>query len=301
MGSPRASDTQGPPLAGRTSLRVGGVAESFHEPSEAAAIGPLLVDLHARGVPVRVLGGGYNLLVGDGIVPGAVLSTRRLKRVDVRDDVVVAEAGASFPRLVEAAAGWGIPALSGCPGIPGTVGGVVRMNAGGRHGSVGDALVRVRGYRLDGAPFDREVVAGDLGYRTTVFAGTVVTEAWFRRDPGLDVAAERALLAEAWAWKRATQPLRSASAGCIFRNPDGPGGARSAGRLVDEAGLKGLRVGDAMVSDVHANFIVNLGAATAADVHALIAEIQHRVLAFHGVHLELEVEVWSTAPDAAAS
>ena len=90
---------------------------------------------------------------------------------------------------------------------------------------------------------------------------------------------------------------RSASAGCIFRNPDGPGGTRSAGRLVDEAGLKGLRVGDAMVSDVHANFIVNLGGATAADVHALIAEVQRRVFAFHGVRLELEVEVWPTQAD----
>ncbi|MCB9826534.1 MAG: UDP-N-acetylmuramate dehydrogenase [Planctomycetes bacterium] len=297
MGSPRASDTANPPLAGRTSLRVGGVAESFHEPSVAAEIGPLLADLHARGVPVHVLGGGYNLLVGDGVLPGAVLSTRRLKGVDVRDDVVVAEAGASFPRLVESAAEWGIPALSGCPGIPGTVGGVVRMNAGGRHGNVGDALVRVRGFRMDGTPFDREIAPGDLGYRTTVFADTVVTEAWFRRVPDLDVEAERALLAEAWAWKRASQPLRSASAGCIFRNPDGPGGTRSAGRLVDEAGLKGLRVGDAMVSDVHANFIVNLGGATAADVHALIAEVQRRVLAFHGVRLELEVEVWPTQAD----
>ncbi len=296
MVSRHASDAVRPALAARTSLRVGGEPEFFFEPPGREAVGPLLADLHARGVPVRVLGGGCNLLVGDETIPGAVISTRRLRRIDVREDVVVAEAGASFPRLVEAAAELAIPMLSGCPGIPGTVGGVVRMNAGGRHGSVGDALVRVEGFRMDGTAFSREIVPGDLGYRTTVFADTLVVAAWFRRDPRLDVAAERARRDEAWAHKRATQPLRAASAGCIFRNPAGPPGTRSAGRLVEEAGLKGLRIGDAMVSDVHANFIVNLGAATAADFHALIDEVRRRVESHHGIRLELEVEVWGTSP-----
>lgn len=290
---PPASDPS-PALARRTSLRVGGRAESFHEPRTVEEAGEVLRRLAREGVPVRVLGGGFNLLVGDGTVPGAVVSTRRLRRFEVREDVVVVGAGYPFPRLVDAAIRLGIPGLAGCPGIPGSVGGVVRMNAGGRHGSVGDALARVMGFALDGTPFEQPVAPGDLGYRTTVFAGRLVTEAWFRRDPGLDEATQRALWEEAWAWKRASQPLQAASAGCMFRNPDGPTGPRSAGRLIDEAGLKGLRIGDAMVSPQHANFIVNVGAASAADVHALIAAVRQRVAEVHGVRLELEVEVWDT-------
>jgi UDP-N-acetylmuramate dehydrogenase len=129
-----------------------------------------------------------------------------------------------------------------------------------------------------------------MGYRTSCFLGAaVVVAATFRRDPALDRDAERRRYLEAAAWKRATQPLSAASAGCVFKNP--PGG-RSAGALIDAAGLKGERVGGAMVSPVHANYIVNDGGATFADVETLVGRIRERVAAVAGVLLELEVQVW---------
>jgi UDP-N-acetylmuramate dehydrogenase len=277
-------------LARRTSFRIGGRPEWFFEPTTEEEAGEVLAACRARGVPVRVLGGGCNLLVADGVLEGAVVSTARLRFERVLDDRVEAGAGASFPSLVARAADLGIPALSGCPGIPGSVGGVVAMNAGGRFGSVGDALLEVRGFDLDGTPFTRGVEAGDLGYRTTAFQGRLVTAAAFRRDAGLDRVGARRLLADAMAWKRTTQPLSAASAGCMFKNPV-PAGS-SAGALIDGAGLKGEREGGAVVSPRHANFIVNEGGATFDDVLRLVERVQARVKAAHGVDLSLEVKVW---------
>jgi UDP-N-acetylmuramate dehydrogenase len=279
-------------LGALTSMGVGGVPEHLFAPGAAAEVGEDLALIQRAGLDLHVLGGGCNLLARDGTIRGAVLSTHRLTRLHVEERRVVAEAGVNFARLVNRAAPLGIPALSGCVGIPGSVGGVVFMNAGGRFGSAGDALLEVAGFERDGTPFRRRIAPGDLGYRWSVFRGKVVTEAVFARDPALDPAAARRRFAEALDWKRRTQPLTERSAGCIFKNPGGPGGTSSAGRLIDEAGLKGLRVGGASVSPVHANFIVNDGTATADDVHALIRLVQDRVFERHRVRLELEVEVW---------
>ncbi len=163
------------------------------------------------------------------------------------------------------------------------------MNAGGRFGSAGQAVLEVEGYGEDGAHFRRAVRPEDLGYRWTSFRGALVTGVAFRRDPSLDVAEARRLFAEAAAWKRATQPLTAASAGCFFKNPSA---APSAGARIDRAGLKGTRVGGAVVSPVHANFLVNDGSATCADMLALVERVQARVREVEGVELELEVAVW---------
>lgn len=285
--SPRC---RGEGLARRTSFGIGGTPEWLFEPATEAEAGAVLASCRARGIPVRVLGGGCNLLVSDARIEGAVVATTRLRFERVHADRVEVGAGGSFPSLVSRAADLGIPALSGCPGIPGSVGGVVAMNAGGRFGCVGDALVEVSGFDLSGRPFRRAVEPGDLGYRTTAFQGLLVTSAAFRRDPSLDPAAARRLLAEASAWKRATQPLSAASAGCVFKNP--PAAARGAGALIDGAGLKGERRGGAVVSPVHANFIVNEGGATFEDVLGLIERVRARVHEAHGVDLDLEVKVW---------
>lgn len=277
-------------LAGRTSFRIGGVPELLFEPATVAEVAEVVVACKAARVPLRVLGGGCNLLVADGPLPGAVLATTRLRHERVLDDRVEVGAGGSFPGLVSRAAELSIPTLSGCPGIPGQVGGVVAMNAGGRFGYVADALLEVFAVDLDGRPFARVVEPGDLGYRTSVFLGAaVVVAASFRRDRSLDRDAERRRFLEASAWKRSTQPMSAASAGCVFKNP--PGG-RSAGAIIDAAGLKGERVGGAMVSPVHANYIVNDADATFADVEALIGRVRERVASLTGVHLELEVQVW---------
>lgn len=285
-------------LGERTSFRIGGTPEWWFEPATEEEAGEVLRRCRLRGVPVRVLGGGYNLLVADGAIPGAVLSTRRLRFERLQPDRLEVGAGTPFSGLVARAADLGIPAISGCPGIPGQVGGVVAMNAGGRYGSVGDALVEVAGFDLEGRPFRRRIVPGDLGYRTSAFQGLLVTSATFLRDPGLDAAEARRVFEEASLWKRATQPLGAASAGCVFKNPSAavPDGAapavRSAGALLDRLGLKGERVGGAVVSALHANFIVNEGGARFSDVWALIQRLQARVREAAGVDLELEVKVW---------
>ena len=157
-----------PPRAPRTSRGIGGVADWFFEPDDAVLAGEIFTACRARGVPVRVLGGGYNLLVADGPLEGAVLSTARLRHERVHDDRVEVGAGSSFATLVRRAAELRIPVLSGCPGIPGSVGGIVSMNAGGRFGAAGDALLEVEGYEADGTHFRRVVAPADLGYRPEV-------------------------------------------------------------------------------------------------------------------------------------
>ncbi len=277
-------------LARRTSMGVGGAPEFLFEPASEAEAARLLALCHVAGVPVRFLGGGTNVIVGDGGVEGAVLVTRRLRGVRVLDDRVDVAAGQSYGALVRHAARWSIPVLSGCPGIPGTVGGAVVMNAGGHHGTTGEALLEVRGIDETGRVVRREVEDGDVGYRWSDFGELLVTGATFRRDRSADRAAAESLYRRALAAKRSTQPLGERSAGCTFRNP---GGGEPAGRLIESAGLKGRRVGGAVVSTRHANFILNDRDATAADVEALIGVVRREVRAVHGVRLELEPAFWA--------
>jgi len=276
-------------LAARTCLGVGGRPRFLFEPTTEKECAEFVRGCRVAKVPSYVLGGGFNLLVGDGPIEGAVIWTGKLRHFQVHEERVEVGAGYPFPKLVRQAIQLGIPGLPGCPGIPGSVGGVVFMNAGGRFGSVSDALIEVSGLDAAGVAFRRAIQEGDLGYRSSPFAGCLLTGAVFRRESSLVPAHQEAIFREAMAWKRETQPLSAHSAGCIFKNP---AGTSSAGRLIEEAGLKGRRMGGAMVSHVHANFIVNVGEATAADVHALIRLVQAEVHAHHGVALELEVRVW---------
>lgn len=285
----------------RTSLGVGGTPDFLFEPASDEEVAAIVAACRSRGVPLRVLGGGFNLLVEDGRLEGAVLAMRRLRGLVLREEAVEAAAGHPFPDLVRQSVALGIPALPGCPGIPGQVGGVVRMNAGGRFGWVGEALVEVRGVDAQGEPFRRRVQPSDFGYRSSPFAGCVITGATFRREPAPDREAQQALFERARAWKQSSQPLAARSAGCFFKNPDGPTGPRPAGLLIDEAGLKGRQVGGAQVSTLHANFLVNTGTATAADMQALVEVVREGVRAVHGVTLELEVCRWEAAPQAAAA
>jgi UDP-N-acetylmuramate dehydrogenase len=271
---------------------VGGRPELLFEPASLDEASAVVRRLRAASIPVRYLGGGYNLLVKDGVLAGAVLTTRRIRFTRVEPESVEVGAGCSFPGLVRRAIALRIPFLPGCPGIPGTIGGVVFMNAGGRFGSVGDALLSVEGLDKGGVPFRRGVLPGEMGYRRSPFGGCLLTSATFRRDPHLDPADLGRLHATALAHKQRTQPLGARSAGCIFKNPDGPGGQRPASLLIEQAGLKGRRVGGAAVSTLHANFIVNEGGATAEDVRALIRIVQAEVRARFALDLELEVEVW---------
>ncbi|MFV1959807.1 MAG: UDP-N-acetylmuramate dehydrogenase [Planctomycetota bacterium] len=276
-------------LARRTAFHLGGRPEFLFEPEDAEEARQVLRQCRLRDVVVRVLGGGSNLLVGDRPLAGAVVATRQLRGIEVGPNDVVVGAGEPLPGLVRRAASLGIAGLAACAGIPGSVGGAVAMNAGGQDGTISRSLVWVEGVSAEGRLFHREVGDGDFGYRESVFDRTLLTRVAFRRDPGLDADAERRRLRRVLARKQATQPLGARCAGCIFRNPDrGP----AAGRLIEDAGLKGRRIGDAVVSSRHANFIVNVGSATARDVRALIRLVREEVRRRSGIELELEVRVW---------
>ncbi|MBI2900746.1 MAG: UDP-N-acetylmuramate dehydrogenase [Planctomycetes bacterium] len=264
------------PLGPLTTMKVGGPAAFFAEPrtlDELAAATSL-------GVPIRVLGAGADLLVNDGGVPDLVV---RLTRMHARRGLYV-EAGANLPNLVKETVAEGLGGLECLAGVPATVGGAVAMNAGGRHGEIGDA-VRFVDVLEDGRI--RRLSHDEVGfrYRGTALADRIVVGVEFdlRPDP-----AARARYEEILAAKKATQPLGCSNSGCMFRNPPG----LSAGRLIDEAGLKGAGVGGARVSRKHANFFVNDGIATASDVFRLIDLVRDQVRRRTGIELELEVVVW---------
>lgn len=281
------------PMAPHTSFGIGGPTRFFVEPRDVETLHSVLRRVLNAGLPLRILGRGSNILVTDGPHPWAVVSTRRLDLLRRSGTCIEAGAGVFLPRLVATAEAWGLGGLEPLAGIPGSVGGAVAMNAGGRYGRIAEALVGATLALPGQAP--RWVDAAELGldYRYSIVpkSGMLLLSATFQLDkaPPRQLEARRlSILAE----KHASQPMEARSAGCVFKNP--PGG-RSAGLLIDQAGLKGARVGGAMVSHRHANFIVNEDHATASDVLQLIALVQETVARTFGVSLEREIEVWDSA------
>jgi UDP-N-acetylmuramate dehydrogenase len=264
-------------LAPFTTMKVGGPAEWLVEPEHEEQLADVFRAAREFDVPVRVLGSGANLLVRDEGVRGAVV---RLTHFDRRIGLHV-QAGYNLARLCKETAAEGLGGLEALAGIPATVGGAVRMNAGGRHGETAAAVRSVDVMTPDGAI--RRLKRDEVGfaYRSTRLGDAVVLAADFALEPA-DGVRERydAVMNE----KKRNQPLGTHNAGCMFKNP--PGG--HAGRIIDACGLKGERVGAAHVSRKHANFIVNDGGATATDVLLLVDKIKKRV----PVPLELEVLVW---------
>jgi UDP-N-acetylmuramate dehydrogenase len=265
------------PLAPLTTMKVGGPAEYLVEPRDEDELARVLRVARECEVPVRVLGSGANLLIRDEGVRGAVI---RLSRLAQRDGLHI-QAGYNLTRLVKETVSEGLAGLEVVAGVPATLGGAVRMNAGGRHGETSDCIRYVDIVTPEGER--RRLMKKDAGfrYRGNGLGEAIVVAAGFELRPDPEVR-ERydAILAD----KKKSQPLGTHNAGCMFKNP--PGG--SAGRIIDQCGLKGERVGGAHVSRKHANFIVNDGSATASDVLALVERIRSRV----PVPLELEVLVW---------
>lgn len=277
------------PMAQHTSFRVGGPVAYFIEPrtwDEFRAVYPRSQD---AGLPIRVLGRGSNILVTDGPHPWVVVSTRRLHEIRREGNLISAGAGVSLPKLVAMAESCGLGGLEPLAGIPGSVGGAVAMNAGGRHGCVADRFVGGMVVAPGHMPRWAEHGEMEFDYRYSIVPKThlLLLSATFE----LDLAAPRGLQAQRrtiLAEKRATQPMKDRSAGCVFKNPPN----LSAGKLIDQAGLKGTHVRGAAVSHKHANFIVNTGNATAADVLQLIDIVVQRVRDKFQVTLELELEIW---------
>jgi len=275
------------PLASHTTFGIGGAAQVLVTPRTIDELCDVVAMWHGENLPLYVLGRGSNVLVSDSGVRGIVVSTRRLSRVDRDGTTVFAEAGAFLPRVVNLATVWGLTGFEPCVGIPGTVGGALAMNAGGRHGTVSNILRTVTIIESDGSlkTLEREDIC--FGHRDSALKGTVIAKATFDLEecrPGNVSNRCRVILGD----KKKTQPMSTKNAGCIFKNPPG----ESAGKLIDAAQLKSLRVGGARISRKHANFIVNCGKASARDVLTLIATARREVAERFDVALRPEVQMW---------
>ena len=282
------------PLARYTYLRVGGPARLLAIPDELSDLERLLAWARSEGARVRVLGGGSNLLVADAGVDALVISLRRAAG-GLRFEGTQAIAGAAvmLPALSRAAAERGLGGLEFAIGIPGSVGGALNSNAGiGDGRCIGPLVEQVEVLGGRGrALIPREELHFAYRHSSLRGAGVMVLGATLqlRPRPQVEIEAElRALLDQ----RQASQPTAEPNAGSIFRNPEGD----FAGRLVEAAGCKGLAVGSAHVSELHANFIVHDGTASAADVVALISEVQRRVIEHAGIRLQPEIEWWGDGP-----
>ncbi|HYG74158.1 MAG TPA: UDP-N-acetylmuramate dehydrogenase [Planctomycetota bacterium] len=280
------------PLAKMTTYRVGGPAEYFAQPPNARALGELLWRAAEENVPVRFLGHGTNLLVADRGVKGLVIKLPKSGFGFLRrsGDSIHVGAGHSLPGLVKWSVSQGLQGLECLQGVPGTVGAALRMNAGGKHGEICTSVRRVKGFERDGRPFDFSARECGFTYRNSHLHGRIVTECELELTSG-DRRNSEEMMLRILNEKCASQPVDARSAGCVFKNPKLPGIA-PAGRLIDELGMKGMSIGGAKVSTVHANFLVCEGAASADELVQLIRLIRQRVLESRGVQLELEVEVW---------
>jgi len=275
-----------------TTWRVGGPAEWFAEPADQGQLIDLAAWAWQRDLPFRVIGAGSNLLIADQGLPGLTVCNRRLQgsRVDGESGVVDAEAGEPIPTLARKVARAGLHGLEWAVGIPGTVGGAAVMNAGAQGGCTAEWLesVLVLDPQRPGEPFRLTTAALGFDYRHSRLQQEplLVLSARFSLEPGHDPAAVTARTSANLHSRTSTQPYQQPSCGSVFRNPE----PRKAGQLIESLGLKGSRIGGAEVSTLHANFIVNTGAATAADIDALISLVRERVLAAEGIDLHPEVK-----------
>jgi UDP-N-acetylmuramate dehydrogenase len=278
----------GEPLSRHTSLRIGGPADALVVPADLEDLRALLRFAHGAGIGTLVLGGGSNTLVLDGGFRGvAILLGEAFAGLEAEGTAVRAGAAVRVSRLLAFCSRRGLSGVECLTGIPGTVGGALRGNAGTRDGWIAERLREAALVLRDGTMARRARGELAFAYRRAGFpAGAVITEATFELAPG-DPAAIRRAISRLLVARNQTQPVEFRSAGCLFKNPPGD----SAGRLVDDAGMKGARVGDAVVSTKHANFIINQGRARAADVLALADAVRARVRDHAGVTLELEVQV----------
>jgi len=277
------------PLAHYTTLRVGGPIDLLVVALTGEALRRAVGLAWAHGVPCQVLGSGSNILVGDAGMRGLAI-VNRARTVHVTMTKATAESGAIFSALARRCVNHGLAGLEWASGIPGTVGGAVIGNAGAWGGDVASALVQAAILEPDGCTTIWPAERFEYGYRTSVLKRpatqpAVVLEAEFSVHQGGREALQ-ARVAEISTRRRASQP-RGSSCGSVFKNPPGD----YAGRLIEAAGLKGRESGGAQISPKHANFIVNLGGATAADVKALIDLARQTVQEQFGVVLELEVEL----------
>jgi len=282
----RGRVTFGAELRAYTSFRIGGPADALVEPADVDDVRRLVVQARKANIPLFVVG-GTNLLVRDGGIRGIVVSLAKLRAVhEEPESVLYAEGGVGMPTLIGYAIRRSLAGLEWAAGIPGTVGGCLVMNAGTRLGEMKDAVKAVRLVTTNGSIRDLPAASIPFQYRRARLPKGIVVGVWLQLREGLRADIAR-IVKDYLHYRKETQPLAMPSAGCVFKNPP----EDSAGRLLEAAGLKGLRVGDAEVSTKHGNFIVNRGNATADDVIHLIQKVRRVIRQKAGVRLELELKI----------
>lgn len=277
------------PLAPKTWLGLGGPAQHLAAPTSVEDLAALLKRCHEESAPVRLLGGGSNLLARDQGVEGVVVSLRSASFTGVTVDgkSVTLGGGASLAEAITLSVGAGLAGLDALVGIPGTIGGALKGNSGSHGGDIGQWLQKITLISRDGHVTTRDRSEMVFGYRESNLDDLIVVDATFELDQD-DPERLTKRMQKQWIVKKANQPMTDERTACIFKNPRG----MSAGALIDQAGLKGAEVGGASVSTKHGNFFVAKEGATSDDVLKLIDLVRSRVAERLGVELETELEIW---------
>ncbi len=276
-------------LAPHTWYRLGGPADYFIRPRTVEELREVIRRCGENNIRLYVLGLGSNLLVSDEGVRGAVvkLTGEQFEKVEYQNDRVVAWAGAELTQLVMHCVEKGLSGIETLSGIPGSIGGAIRMNAGGRFGDIGSAVESVTLMDIKGTLFEKSRPELIFDYRSVNILARFILNAKLQLTPA-DPERIMRTVKETWIYKKNSQPLNTRNCGCVFKNPPGT----AAGALIDRTGLKGLQIGGAVVSDKHANFIIARDGCTSKDVLQLIDTIRQRVRDQHDVELEPEIEIW---------
>jgi UDP-N-acetylmuramate dehydrogenase len=277
------------PLAKETWYGLGGAADYFIRPQEVEQLQQVVKRCNENEVPIYVLGYGSNLLVSDEGVRGAVvqLRTENFSKMKFNEIQVAAGAGVELSRLLLMCAKKGLAGLEPLTGVPGSMGGAVRMNSGGNFGDIGAVVETVTLMDKSGKIFEKNKPELQFDYRKTNITAKFILETKLKMAPA-DPDQITRTIKEIWVFKKNNQPLNTVNSGCIFKNPRG----MSAGAMIDRAGLKGLQIGGAVVSEKHANFIIARKGCTSKDVLRLIDLIREKVARQFNTELELEIEIW---------
>ena len=277
------------PLGKSTWYGLGGPADYFIRPKTTEQLQEVVKRCNENDLPIYVLGFGSNLLIADKGLRAAVikLDSEQFSMVELSGEQITAGAGAELSRLVLNCVQKGLSGLEALTGIPGSIGGAVRMNAGGNFGDIGAAVDSVTLMSKEGKVFEKSKPELMFDYRRTNIAAKFILSAKMKLVSG-DPTQILRTVKEIWIYKKNSQPLNTRNAGCIFKNPRGV----SAGALIDRAGLKGFRIGGAVVSDKHANFILAEQGCKSRDVMQMIEAIKDKVREQYDIELELEIEIW---------
>jgi UDP-N-acetylmuramate dehydrogenase len=277
------------PLAKRTWYGLGGAADYFIRPKTVKQLKDVVRRCSKNNIPIYVMGFGSNLLISDEGLRAAVikLEAEQFSQIEFDGEIVTAWAGAELSKLVLTCVEKGLSGIEALTGIPGSVGGAIKMNAGGNFGDFGSAVESVTLMDTEGKIFEKSKPELVFDYRRTNITAKFILSARIKLNES-DSEQIMRTVKEIWIYKKNNQPLNAKNSGCIFKNPRGG----SAGALIDRAGLKGHKIGGAVVSEKHANFIIAEEGCKSSDVMKLIDDIRQKIKEQFDIELELEVEIW---------